>query len=80
MLAEIGQLLLEKSSELATTHGPVQKFLNDNPLPSDMTDLLPIDFRVFCLLLNALKQWVAAEQQAADRFFLAGDVGRELRY
>ena len=35
-------------------------------------ELLPDDFRVFSLLLNALKQWVSAESQSTDRYLLGG--------
>jgi len=35
-----------------------------------MSTLLPDEFRVFCLLLNALKQWLSAEQAATDRYLL----------
>jgi hypothetical protein len=37
-----------------------------------MKGLLPDDFRVFSLLLNALKQWVSAESQSTDRYLLGG--------
>lgn len=37
-----------------------------------MKELLPDDFRVFSLLLNALKQWVSAESQSTDRYILGG--------
>ena len=48
------------------------------PIPSRrLPPLLPDSFRVFCLILNALKQWVVAEQSAADRYLL-GDKAREL--
>jgi hypothetical protein len=38
-----------------------------------MKERLPDKFRVFCLALNSLKQWVAAEQAATDRFLLGGN-------
>jgi hypothetical protein len=37
-----------------------------------MKETLPDEFRVFCLALNSLKQWVAAEQAATDRYLLGG--------
>jgi hypothetical protein len=42
-----------------------------------MVERLPDDFRVFCLALNSLKQWVGAEQSATDRYLLGGGA-REL--
>lgn len=68
----IGFLLLEQSARLANMHGPTSEFLKDNPLPLSMRDLLPPEIRTFCLALNALKQWVSAEQQAIDRLILGG--------
>ena len=68
----IGSLLLKQAANLATTEGAVSKFLKDNPLPPSMRDLLPLETRAFCLALNALKQWLAAEQSAMDRLLLGG--------
>lgn len=72
ILDNIGSLLNKKAKEMACEDGPVKEFLEANPLPPHMKDLLPDDFRVFSLLLNALKQWVSAESQATDRFVLGG--------
>ncbi len=77
LLDGIGSLLLEESRKLASEPGIVRNFLKDNPLPESMASLLPDKFRVFCLALNALKQWVSAEQSATDRYLLGG-VAREL--
>jgi hypothetical protein len=68
----LGEMLLTQSAKLAVKEGPVRKFLNDNPLPQSMKKKLPDEFRAFCLALNSLKQWVAAEQAATDRFLLGG--------
>ncbi len=38
---------------------------------------MPDDFRIFCLALNALKQWLAAEQAATDRYLLGGKARAE---
>ena len=46
--------------------------MKQNPLPPHMKELLPDDFRVFSLVLNALKQWVSAESQSTDRYLLGG--------
>ncbi len=77
LMDTLGEMLLTESAELAVKPGPVQKFLNDNPLPQSMGKLLPDRFRAFCLALNSLKQWVAAEQAATDRYLLGGNA-REL--
>jgi len=79
LLDQIGSLLLEKSSLLANEAGPVRDFLRENPLPHPLEGLLPEEFRVFCLSLNALKQWLAAEQAATDRYLLGGKAREECR-
>lgn len=72
ILDEIGGVLNQKAIEMASEDGPVKDFLEANPLPPHMKKLLPNDFRVFSLLLNALKQWVSAESQSTDRYLLGG--------
>ena len=79
LLDAIGALLVRDSAALATTPGPLREFLDKNPLPQMLTDKLPDDFRAFCLALNALKQWVAAEQAATDRYLLGGTARTECR-
>jgi hypothetical protein len=73
LLNHIGEMILRESARLAQTAGPVHDFLKHNPLPPGMAKLLPNEFRSFCLVLNALKQWVAAEQGATDRYLLGGN-------
>ncbi len=77
LLNELGEMLLAKSKGLAFTDGPVGTFLDQNPLPPAIEQRLPREYRVFCLALNAIKQWVAAEQSATDRYLLGGK-SREL--
>ena len=77
VLNELGEMLLTKSKSLASIEGPIRAFLDDNPLPQEIAQRLPPEFRVFCLALNAIKQWVAAEQSATDRYLLGG-VSRKL--
>lgn len=72
LLDRIGEMLLTESAKLATREGPIRTFLKNNPLPRSMGKSLPDHFRVFCLALNSLKQWVAAEQAATDRYLLGG--------
>lgn len=72
LLDRVGEVLLTESAKLAESGGPVRAFLNANPLPSAMAKRLPDEFRVFCLALNSLKQWVSAEQSATDRYLLGG--------
>jgi len=73
LLGRCGELLLAESAKLAAAEGPLRAFLDANPLPPTMAERLPVDFRVFCLALNSLKQWVVAEQGAADRYLLGGN-------
>jgi hypothetical protein len=77
LLDRVGMLLVDESARLATASGPVREFLGANPLPKGMAPLLPDSFRAFCLALNSLKQWVAKEQAATDRYLLGG-VSRQL--
>ncbi|AHF11236.1 MULTISPECIES: hypothetical protein [Dehalobacter] len=72
ILDEIGGVLNQMAIEMASEDGPVKEFLEANPLPPHMKELLLDDFRVFSLLLNALKQWVSAESQSTDRYLLGG--------
>lgn len=72
LLDGLGEMLLTESARLAESEGPVRAFLDANPLPAAMAERLPAEFRVFCLALNSLKQWVAAEQAATDRYLLGG--------
>jgi hypothetical protein len=72
ILDEIGSTLNQMAIEMASEDGPVKKFLVENPLPPHMKELLPDDFRVFSLILNALKHWVSAESQSMDRYLLGG--------
>jgi hypothetical protein len=78
ILDKIGTILVEEANELSKK-GSIRDFLNDNPLPEHMAKLLPYDFRAFCLLLNALKQWVAAESLATDKYLLGGTARTTLR-
>lgn len=68
---KIGTLLLKESANLANS-GMISKFLRENPLPHSMSTMLPMEIRIFCLALNALKQWVSAEQTAMDKLILGG--------
>jgi hypothetical protein len=77
LLNKLGEMLLAESKNLASTEGPVGTFLDNNQPPEAIDQRLPREFRVFCLALNAVKQWVAAEQSATDRYLLGGDA-REL--
>lgn len=72
LLNQLGEMLLANSRRLASIEGPVRTFLDDNPLPKPIAQRIPPKFRVFCLALNAIKQWVAAEQSATDRYLLGG--------
>ena len=79
VLEEIGETLLKQADRLLRDNVDVQTFLENNPLPPNMEQLLPDKFRVFALLLNALKQWVSAESAATDRFLLGGTARQTCR-
>ena len=79
ILDHVGALLLREAAALASQAGPVREFLDNNPLPAPLQGRLPDEFRAFCLALNALKQWVSAEQAAADRYLLGGTARAECR-
>lgn len=72
VLDEIAEIVWSWAGEFAEHPGPVRKLLDSDPLPPLMKDRLPDRFRAYCLLLNALKQWTAAEQAATDRYLLGG--------
>jgi hypothetical protein len=75
-LARIGGLIQQEAQELAFGSSEeaqdVQNFLVSIPLPPALSPYLTTEYRTFALLLNALKQWVSAEQAATDRFLLGG--------
>jgi hypothetical protein len=71
-LDKIGTLLNAEAERLLSENENLKTFLADNPLPDSMAALLPDSFRVFSLLLNALKQWVSAESAATDRYLMGG--------
>lgn len=74
LLNEIGKLISTKANLLASTDNDVSRFLANNPLPKHLKQYLPDNFRVFCLALNAMKQWLSAEQAATDRYIFGGTV------
>jgi hypothetical protein len=79
LLDRIGTLLLEEAHRAGSQDGPVRDFLEANALPGRWNELLPDEFRAFCLALNALKQWTVAESAATDRYLLGGNARAELR-
>ena len=79
LLDEIGALLLERANSLASSPGKVRDFLDATELPECLQSRLPDEFRAFCLALNALKQWVAAESAATDRYLLGGTTRNQCR-
>ena len=79
VLDEVGSLLQERAAQLLSESEAVRQFLEKTPVPPSMASQLPEDFRVFALLLNALKQWVSAESAATDRFLLGGNARKECR-
>ncbi len=79
LLDEIGELILAKARLLSSTENEVSQFLRDNPLPKHLEEYLPKEFRVFCLALNSMKQWLSAEQAATDRYIFGGTVREQCR-
>jgi len=77
LLDKVGDLIIAESARLANEPGPVRTFLGENPAPAGMAPLLPDSVRAFCLVLNALKQWVNKEQIAMDGY-LFGRNARQL--
>lgn len=79
VLSEIGELILSKSEELSSNDSQVSKFLAENPLPKHLEQYLPENFRAFCLALNAVKQWISAEQAATDRYIFGATVRKQCK-
>jgi hypothetical protein len=79
LIKEVGGLLTERSAALSASPGPVREFLDRNPVPGKIAEFLPDSHRAFCLGLNALKQWVVAEQAAMDRYLLGADARKLCR-
>lgn len=69
-LDRIGALIVQEARALADGNPDMRRFLDGNKLPDPMSGLLPDEFRTFCLLLNGLKQWLAHEQAATDKYLL----------
>lgn len=78
LLERIGELLVTEAARAAEA-GVVREFLDGNPVPPPFEGELPDDFRAFCLALNALKQWVSAEQAATDRYLLGSTARADCR-
>ncbi|MBC2704488.1 hypothetical protein [Desulfobacula sp.] len=74
LLNDIGSLIIKKAESFSNSDNSVSRFLYENSLPEHLEYYLPKQFRVFCLALNALKQWLSAEQAATDRYILGGTV------
>jgi hypothetical protein len=72
LLNDIGKMITNRSELLANSDNEASRFLAENSLPEHLENYLPKNFRIFCLALNALKQWLSAEQAATDRYILGG--------
>jgi len=79
VLDSLGRSLQDSARQLLQENRDVQAFLRANPLPPHIAELLPDEFRVFSLLLNAFKQWVSAESAATDKFLLGGTARKTCR-
>jgi hypothetical protein len=69
LLDQIGTLLNEQATA-QSKEGPVNEFLDANPLPPHTQGMRPDDFRALPPMLNTLKQWVLAESATTDRYLL----------
>jgi hypothetical protein len=78
ILDGIGSSLKTVASQL-TAHSDIQEFLRRNEPPICIGHELTDEVRIFCLLLNALRQWTVAEQSYMDRFLFSGNVRKEIR-
>lgn len=74
LLNDIGVLILNKASDVLEAKNEITDFLDENALPEHLEGYLPKEFRVYCLALNAVKQWLSAEQAATDRYIFGGTV------
>ena len=79
LLNDIGELILKHAEKAQSSNHVVIEFLKSNPLPKHIADLLPEGYRTYCLALNALKQWLSAEQSATDRYMLGGTARKQIR-
>jgi hypothetical protein len=69
-----------KQVSLNTQQYPeLNQILSDHPVPDSVKDIMTNDFRIFCLSLNALKQWLSAEQASMDRVLLGGEFKKKLK-
>lgn len=59
-------------------HPKLSAQLKEHPVPVSARGIMTDEFRVFCLALNALKQWLAAEQAAMDRVILGSEYKKKL--
>jgi len=74
LLNQVGELILFEAEKLTEGDTEVSEFLAENSLPEHLEQYLPKEFRAYCLALNALKQWLSAEQAATDRYIFGGTV------
>jgi len=78
-LDRIGALIVAEARTLADGNPAMRRFLDDTALPGGMSGSLPDEFRTFCLLLNGVKQWLAHEQAATDKYLLGSRARARLR-
>ena len=77
-LDQVGTLMNERALAYSQ-QGAVKDFLDANPLPLHLQELLPYDFRAFSLMVNALKQWVVAESAFTDKYLLGATARQTCR-
>ena len=82
LLDRVGGLLQAYAREVANDpdrNPAVTELLREYPVPASAAEIMTPEFRVFCLALNALKQWLSAEQGAMDRVLLGGEYKKKLK-
>jgi hypothetical protein len=82
ILNEIGYSLQEYARTVANDKEifkEINEALEKNPVPEVAKEIMTDEFRIFCLSLNALKQWLSAEQASMDRVLLGGEFKSKLK-
>ncbi len=77
-LSHVGGFLQEEVHRLQE-EGILKETLSRMPVPEGISGLLTDELRIFCLLLNALKQWVSSESAAMDRLLFPGNVRKQIK-
>jgi hypothetical protein len=77
-LNRIEKLIKSEATKL-TKDKRMQAFLKMAALPPGLVPFLPDEVRVYCLLINALKQWVSSQSLATDGIIFGGNLRKRVR-